>query len=116
SRQFVNDLPGPGGFGGGAAFSPDGKLLATSSYSGIVTLWDAKTLQRNDFLTNDFGACCLTFSPDSKVLGVAIGYLARADIDIARGLVFWDVTTRDKLKRLAEAGPGAVAVSFSADG
>jgi WD40 repeat protein len=62
-------------------FSPDGKLLATSSVGdnskyGTVRIWDAKTgkilFGVND-LNNTTGTFGLAFSPDGKQLAVAYG-------------------------------------------
>ena len=117
SRRFITDLTGyPGDhMGGGATFSPNGKLLATSSYSGIVMLWGTATFERISVLTNDFPAASLAFSPDSKVLAVATSYIVFRP-NIPRSLAFWDVAARKKLNRLAEAAPDATAVRFSNDG
>jgi WD40 repeat protein len=115
SRQLVGELPGGGYYGGGAAFSPDGQLFVTSSYSGKVLLWDTATLQARAALTNDYCAACVAFSPDGKVLGVASGFMTRPPKD-SRSLAFWDVASGQKLNRLAEAGPDSAAVSFSKDG
>jgi len=117
SRRFITDLPGNPGdrSAGGAAFSPNGKLLVTSSYSGTVVLWDTATLERRGALTNDFGCACLAFSPGSDVLAVATGFVPSRP-NIPRSLAFWDITTSQKINRLAEAAHDAAAVSFSNDG
>jgi dipeptidyl aminopeptidase/acylaminoacyl peptidase len=78
-------------------------------------LWDTATLERISVLTNDFYAGSLAFSPDSKVLAVATGYVPNRP-NIRRSLAFWDVAARQELNRLAEAAPDAAAVSFSNDG
>ena len=54
------------------SFSPDGKLLATSSADQSVIVWDVKTFKRKHLLQNehshtaDVSAAC--FSPDSCLL------------------------------------------------
>ncbi|HYV31986.1 MAG TPA: WD40 repeat domain-containing serine/threonine protein kinase, partial [Candidatus Binatia bacterium] len=117
SRRFITDLPGNPGdrSAGGAAFSPNGKLLVTSSYSGTVMLWDTATLERRGVFTNDFGCACLAFSPGSDVLAVATGFMS-SRVNIPRSLAFWNITTSQKINRLTEAAHDAGAVSFSNDG
>jgi WD40 repeat protein len=66
-------------------------------------------------MTNDFGGSSLAFSPDSKVLGIASGFL---DVRPSkpRTLAFWDVASEQKLNRLTKAEPDASAVTFSKEG
>jgi WD40 repeat protein/serine/threonine protein kinase len=117
SRQAITRLAGGGWIGGGAIFSPKGKLLVTSSYSGKLMLWNAKTFQPLRVLTNDFGGSSLTFSPDGKVLGVATGYVTGRPTQ-RRTLFFWDLDAFKLIERLADAQAAteATAVSFSHDG
>lgn len=65
------------------AFSPDGKLLATGTYSR-VTVWDVTTVQPIKQLTNVLGAVNdVRFSPDGKLLAVAGGQpSAKGDLRI----------------------------------
>jgi WD40 repeat protein len=118
TRRFITNLIGTLGehAGGGAAFSPSGRLLATSTYHGTVTFWDTATLAQIRVLTNDFGVASLAFSPDSKVLGVAAGLKVFRPNPPLRSLAFWDVAAGQKLNRLTQAEPDAVAVSFSRNG
>jgi WD40 repeat protein len=118
TQRFITNLLGTLGehAGGGAAFSPNGRLLATSTYHGTVTFWDIATLQQIRVLTNDFPASSLAFSPNSKVLGVASGFLDRRPNRPLRSLAFCDVASGQKLNRLTNAEPDAVAVSFSRNG
>lgn len=54
------------------AFSPDGKLVATGSNGGTISLWDVATGNLSSKLQGHFGdRYAVTFSPDGKL--VAIG-------------------------------------------
>ena len=93
------------------AISPDGQMLATATYKGTVTLWDAAGLKKLATLQPSPGVTgrivetpCLTFSPDGKLL--AIGGL--------EALVLWDVAARKERLRLEDRK--AKELLFSADG
>jgi len=81
-----------------------------------ILLWDAATLQSKGVLTNDFGGASLAFSPDGKVLAWATGYTVSRPKNAAGRLAFWDVRSRKKIDRLADAAPDAATASFSNDG
>ncbi|HEY7311659.1 MAG TPA: sigma-70 family RNA polymerase sigma factor [Gemmataceae bacterium] len=90
----------------GVAFSPDGKLIATTWRAG--QLWDAATgkmLRELPKAQNQ--ALALAFAPDGKILATA-----NAD-----GAVYlWDPSTGEK-KRHLDCGQGGVnAVAYSPDG
>jgi WD40 repeat protein/class 3 adenylate cyclase/energy-coupling factor transporter ATP-binding protein EcfA2 len=98
-----------------AAFSPDGKLLATVTLRG-TTLWDTakwrpigpplRPAQRG-------GAEGVDFSPDGRTLAIA-GAKGRVEL--------WDVATRTKLRDLADPAaaasdePALSIVRYSPDG
>ena len=93
------------------ALSPDGQILATATYKGIVTLWEAAGLKKLATLQPSPGVTgrivetpCLTFSPDGKLL--AVGGLET--------LVLWDVAARKERLRLEDRK--AKELLFSADG
>ena len=53
----------------GLALSPDGKKLATSGYGGHLTVWDiAAKKQVFQKKLAQFGAYCVTWSPDGQKL------------------------------------------------
>lgn len=84
------------GHHGDAAFSPDGKWLATghaaSGAKGQVYLWDAATLERRAVLNTHAGLVSLVFSPDSKTLATAIQRGRDvAPTTSAPGVRLWDV-------------------------
>lgn len=87
---------------GDAAFSPDGKWLATghaaSGAKGQVYLWDAATLERRAVLNTHAGLVNLVFSPDSKTLATAIQCKISdvAPTTSAPGLRLWDVESREE--------------------
>jgi dipeptidyl aminopeptidase/acylaminoacyl peptidase len=96
-----------------AAFSPDGKIVATASGSDCTArLWDAATGRQIGAPVKVSRRCIedVAFSPDGKILATGSG----------NGYVWlWDVTTRHQIGTPIKIGrwPLAVAgVAFSPDG
>jgi WD40 repeat protein len=93
------------------SFSPDGRLLASGEYSGVVKLWDlaTKTLRATlEPSADSFGdeVTALAFSPDSETLAVAVD----------RAVQLWDVATGKFIARLAGHEGKVQCLAFAPDG
>jgi len=91
-----------------AVLSPDGELLATSSYDQQVKLWNVATGKELRTLAGHNDAVYdLAFRPDGKVLASASG---------DRTVKLWNVATGARLDTLAQPLKELYAIAFSPDG
>lgn len=99
----------------GVAFSPDGKLIASTGWEPVIRLWDAQTgqlVQRLVLDDHDEATFAVAFSPD----GAAIASVGE------RGIVrLWDLKTGDtvfsKLGHVDQTfGARVYGVAFAPDG
>jgi RNA polymerase sigma factor (sigma-70 family) len=96
-----------------AAFSADGKSVATAGMGKHIRVWDATTGQLRAALPSYPGAsrpdalCTLAFSPDGKRL---------ASVGDGAAVHVWDVTTRGEVAGLPEGHRAAVAALAYAPG
>lgn len=91
-----------------AAFSPDGKRLATGSRDWTVRLWDVASGKHLATLENDSTEVnAVAWAPDGR-------HLAAASNDLLIRL--WDVERRKVVKELKGHGDAVLTVAFSPDG
>jgi WD40 repeat protein len=99
--------------GRAAAFSPDGKVLASGGDTGggtpVVRVWDAdKGKEIRTLEGNEKSVMALAFSPDGKLL---------ASGDLGGNVILFDPATGATKATFADHKPGSVqAVAFSPDG
>ncbi len=92
------------------AFSPDGRLLATTSTDNLVRLWDLTARPRRvvAVLTgHTYPPVALAFSPNGRLLASAGG---------DKTARIWDVASRREIRTLAGHTRGVPALAFSPDG
>ncbi|MEB3178744.1 MAG: NB-ARC domain-containing protein [Nostocaceae cyanobacterium] len=91
-----------------AAFSPNGKILATAHTEGYICLWDAASGQLLMKYLGHFGPIwSIVFSPDGSTIATG------GDDRIIK---LWDISTGQCLKTLSGHENGVFAVIFTLDG
>jgi eukaryotic-like serine/threonine-protein kinase len=97
-----------------AAFSPDGKLIATaSSDAEMVKLWDATTGKEAGSLGKATGFSQVAFSPSGKWIAALGGYENALTPDQA--VWVWDARTRQLSRILRGQGRAISCLAFCAD-
>jgi WD40 repeat protein/tetratricopeptide (TPR) repeat protein len=95
------------------AFHPDGKLVATGDYSGLVRTWDLSTGREiGRPLSQGEIVLALSFSPDGKMLAVGLA----ADRTGKPGTRLWDATTRQPIGELLPSTHHISRIVFRPDG
>jgi WD40 repeat protein len=87
------------------AFSPDGKMLATSSKK--IKLWDLDTGKLLRSLNEESNARSIAFSPDGKTLATG---------DYNGTILLWDLKTKNPPRIMSGNEAPSLFVAFSPDG
>lgn len=92
----------------GIAFSPREDLLAVTTQSGLIRLWDAPSQRlRHEIQTDADAAFAISFSPDGRLLA-ASGLTGQVRV--------WDVTSARSVACLGEPSEAITHAAFSPDG
>lgn len=95
------------------AFSPDGKTLATGTWTGDLKLVDPNTgNDRAALPKHKYWVAALAFSPDGKLLASAGGNEFMKQVE----LHLWNVASRTEARSLAGHANKVLSAAFSPDG
>jgi hypothetical protein len=108
SRTLLRTIEGHDDCIYAVAFSPDGKMLATSSYDKLIKLWEVATGKELRTLKDHIDAVyALAFTPDGKRL-----ISGSAD----RSVKVWDPATGERLYTMSDAQDGINTVAVDPSG
>ncbi len=97
---------------GSVAFSPDGRLLASVDYFGVIRLWQISSRSVIHALPFHLGSGGVRFSPDGKILLTPGTYVESGQLH--RAYLFVDVDSGRLLRTIDLPGYGTVG--FSSEG
>ncbi|HBI46096.1 MAG TPA: hypothetical protein DDY78_25060 [Planctomycetales bacterium] len=94
-----------------AAFSPNGRIVATSALDRTVRLWEPRTGRLIRTIETPTNACrSLVFTPDGKTLITANGYSVEGEVR------FWEVETGKEIRKFKAHPSGRVLLAMAPDG
>ena len=115
SPQYIAPLEGHTAWVTSMAFSPDGTMLASTSWDGTTKLRDVAKRKTIATITNidpayglyglEHGGHTLAFSPDGKTLALA-----------AWSVALWDVATQKRIANFSWFNSLSHSIAFSPDG
>jgi WD40 repeat protein len=92
----------------GAAYSPDGRYIASSDIAGFIKFWDVETKQHvSTIKSHDNAVWKIAYSPDGK-------YLAAAAQD--KSVKIWETSTNNLFKTITAHNGNVSSIDFSSDG
>ncbi len=97
-----------------ATFSPDGQMLASTDFSGLIRLWDIENGTHSEIPTPHKIVDRTIFSPDGKTLVSSRGDEVRL-WDISTQMWLWDIKA-EKFKVRLEDTTGVNNIIFNPDG
>jgi WD40 repeat protein len=115
-RAFGRHLPV--GYVAAAAFSPDGRLLASGGSDRNVRLWEGATGEQIFcFAGHSHAVAAVAFSPDGRFVASGSGAdEPRNQHEGADKIRLWDVVTGREMKPLDVQGSHVTSLAFSSDG
>lgn len=102
SGQLVYKLQGHISDISDVSFSPDGKLLASSSFGGVIKLWDVASGREIRTLKPSYGfnGAAMAFSPNGRLLASTACVDSRCEQE---DIILWDLGSGAEVSRISMA-------------
>jgi WD40 repeat protein len=101
----------------GIAFSPDGKIMASTNFTTSIHLWDLTTGKELPSLQgHEARIAALSFSPDGRFLASCSGEIESHGETVDPSIRIWDVTRAKQLLKINGHKSKVCSVAYSPDG
>ncbi|KAL1724255.1 hypothetical protein EV715DRAFT_189255 [Schizophyllum commune] len=100
--HFLETVPRCEGAVEGIAFTPNGRIMASSAMDGIIRMWDMRMPERSRKINRWYSRASLAFSPDGKYVAMAsrLDNLMLWDLEHNRCIAKAEAQTRDCIGRI----------------